>query len=454
MQVLIKTYGCQMNSYDSEAMFNILREKFSAQATDSVELADLVILNTCSIREKAEEKVFSELGRWRKQKEKNPDLIVGVTGCVASQEGESIIKRAPVVDFVLGPQTIHRLGDMVSKHRKKPQKQVDVSFPAIEKFDHLPKPRPSGVNSYVSIMEGCNKYCSFCIVPYTRGEEVSRPFKDVIKEVVALAENGVKEVNLLGQNVNDYYGQLDDGVGDLALLIHYVSAIEGIERIRFTTSHPNAFTRELAQAYAEEPKLVSHLHFPVQSGSDRILTAMKRGYGASEYLDKIAMIKEARPNIAFSSDFIVGFPGETEHDFQQTMDLIDKVQFDVSFSFIYSPRPGTPAASLEDNTPLSVKKERLALLQEKLLHYSTMHAHSMKGKTFPVLIEGMDRKTRKFLQGRTENNRVVLVPGQKNYIGSVINVDITEICANTLRGRVNNLSTKQPMEEFCEATEI
>jgi tRNA-2-methylthio-N6-dimethylallyladenosine synthase len=353
MRVFIKTFGCQMNSYDSEKMLNVLIEQFSASVTENVDEADLLILNTCSIREKAQEKVFSELGRWKPLKIKNPDVLIGVAGCVASQEGDAILKRAPIVDFVLGPQTIHRIADLIRARQSHGQRQVDISFPQIEKFDHLPKTVTSQVTAHVSIMEGCNKFCSFCIVPYTRGEEVSRPFKDVIKEIVGLTQQGVREVNLLGQNVNDYYGQLDSHTGDLALLIHYVSAIEGIERIRFTTSHPKAFTKRLVDAYMEEPKLVSHLHFPVQSGSNRILSAMKRGYTRQEYMDKITEIRTARPNITFSSDFIVGFPGETDQDFQDTLDLIDAVEYDISYSFIYSPRPGTPAADLPDDVSIT-----------------------------------------------------------------------------------------------------
>ncbi len=435
MQVYIKTYGCQMNTYDSEKMMNILQRDFSAKQTEHMDHADLLILNTCSIREKAQEKVFSELGRWKDHKKRNPQLLIGVTGCVASQEGENILKRSNLVDFVLGPQTIHRISEIIQSRTKFGKKQVDISFPAIEKFDHLPRSNNNNVSAFVSIMEGCNKYCSFCIVPYTRGEEVSRPFKDVIKEVAVLAKNGVREVNLLGQNVNDYYGELDGATGDLALLIHFISAIEGIERIRFTTSHPNAFTPQLVTAFKEEKKLVSHLHFPVQSGSNRILSAMKRGYTREQYLEKIIAIEEARPGIAFSSDFIIGFPGETEQDFLHTMDLVDQVKFDISFSFIYSPRPGTPAADIEDNVPLSEKQKRLQALQDKLNSYAKQHALAMRGLTHNVLVEGFDKKTGRLLKGRTESNRVVLFSGPDDCIGNVVPVNISEVHANTLRGR-------------------
>ena len=443
MRVFIKTYGCQMNSYDSEKMMNVLKEQFNARLVEDVESADLLILNTCSIREKAQEKVFSELGRWKTLKKNNPNILIGVAGCVASQEGDAILKRAPIVDFVIGPQTIHRIADLIRSRQNNGKRQVDISFPQIEKFDHLPRTVTSHVSAHVSIMEGCNKFCSFCIVPYTRGEEVSRPFKDVVREIVDLTKQGVKEVNLLGQNVNDYYGQLDNHTGDLALLIHYVSAIEGIERIRFTTSHPKAFTDRLVDTFSEEPKLVSHLHFPVQSGSDRILSAMKRGYTRKEYLDKIEKIRKARPDITFSSDFIVGFPGETEEDFQDTMDLIDAVQFDISFSFIYSPRPGTPAADLPDDVSFEVKQKRLKMLQDKLSFYAQQHAMNMRSKTYPVLVEGVDKRTGSWLKGRTENNRVVLFNGPKEAIGQVANVQIREIHANTLRGQFESMHEEE-----------
>ncbi|MDA9832537.1 tRNA (N6-isopentenyl adenosine(37)-C2)-methylthiotransferase MiaB [Gammaproteobacteria bacterium] len=443
MRVFIKTYGCQMNSYDSEKMMNVLKEQFSATLSDNVESADLLILNTCSIREKAQEKVFSELGRWKTLKKKRPEILIGVAGCVASQEGDAILKRVPIVDFVIGPQTIHRIADLIRSRNQDGKRQVDISFPKIEKFDHLPRTVTSNVSAHVSIMEGCNKYCSFCIVPYTRGEEVSRPFKAVIKEIVSLTEQGVKEVNLLGQNVNDYYGQLDQHTGDLALLIHYVSAIPGMSRIRFTTSHPKAFTNRLIDAYAEEPKLVSHLHFPVQSGSNRILSAMKRGYTREEYLKKVDQIRLARPDITFSSDFIVGFPGESESDFQDTLDLIDAVQFDISFSFIYSPRPGTPAASLPDDVSFETKQKRLKILQDKLAHYAQQHALNMRSKVYKVLVEGVDKRTGHWLKGRTENNRVVLFHGPKEVIGQLAYVQIREIHANTLRGQFESLCEEE-----------
>ena len=425
-----------MNVYDSQKMMDLLQANYGARLTDKEDDADLLILNTCSIREKPQEKVFHELGRWRKRKAKNPKLLVGVTGCVASQEGEAIIKREPLVDFVLGPQTIHKLPEMIDKigYTKKPQ--VDTSFTAIEKFDNLPPAQQVNSSAFVSIMEGCNKFCSFCIVPYTRGEEISRPFKDVIKEVYALAEKGVREINLLGQNVNDYYGQLDNSVGDLALLIHYIAAIDGIERIRFTTSHPAAFTDQLVRAFAEEEKLVPFLHFPVQSGSDRILQAMKRGYTVERYLERIEAVRKARPDTRFSTDIIVGFPGESEEDFQGTLDLVDEVKFDTSFSFIYSKRPGTPAASLHDETPLEIKKQRLSVLQQKLLGYASEYSRAFKDKTVPVLIEGLDKRENRLLAGRTVCNRVVLFQGDPSYIGQIVNVQISQIFPNSLRGRM------------------
>ncbi|HBS25680.1 MAG TPA: tRNA (N6-isopentenyl adenosine(37)-C2)-methylthiotransferase MiaB, partial [Gammaproteobacteria bacterium] len=352
-KVFIQTHGCQMNEYDSSKMLDVLRSDLNMQVTNSEEEADLLLLNTCSIREKAQEKVFSQLGRWRKLKLKNPELMIGVGGCVASQEGEALKQRAPYVDVVFGPQTLHRLPDMVRNVKSKNGAVIDISFPEIEKFDHLPKPQSDGVSAFVSVMEGCSKYCSFCVVPYTRGEEFSRPFDDVIAEVAALAEQGVREVNLLGQNVNAYRGEMHDGeIADLALLIHYVAAIDGIDRIRFTTSHPVEFSDSLIEAFANVPELVNHLHLPVQSGADRILALMKRGHTALEYKSKIRRLREARPGISLSSDFIIGFPGETEEDFEQTMKLIETLGFDHSFSFIYSARPGTPAASLPDDVPL------------------------------------------------------------------------------------------------------
>lgn len=436
-KLFIKTHGCQMNEYDSSKMAEVLSAAHQTEMTQDIEQADIILLNTCSIREKAEEKVFSELGRLRKLKEKNPALIIGVAGCVASQEGENIIKRAPVVDLVFGPQTLHRLPQMITDLRKNPKPVVDISFPEIEKFDHLPTPKADGVTAFVSIMEGCSKYCSFCVVPYTRGEEISRPLDDVIAEVVMLAEQGVREVNLLGQNVNDYQGVMDNGeIADLALLIHYIAAIDEIKRIRFTTSHPAAFSENLIQAYAEEPKLANHLHLPVQSGSDRILSAMKRGYTALEYKSKMRKLRKVRPDISLSSDFIIGFPGETPEDFEATMNLIADIGFDHSFSFVYSPRPGTPAAQLPDHTPLEEKKQRLAILQARILQQANAISESMVGTTQNVLVTGPSKKDPYTLQGRTENNRVVNFAGPKTLIGQLIPITITEALPNSLRGRI------------------
>ncbi|HBB52760.1 MAG TPA: tRNA (N6-isopentenyl adenosine(37)-C2)-methylthiotransferase MiaB, partial [Legionellales bacterium] len=366
-KLFIKTNGCQMNEYDSSKMADVLHASHGLTITDNPEEADVILLNTCAIREKAQEKVFSQLGQWREIKKKKPDVVIGVGGCVASQEGGDILKRAPYVDMVFGPQTLHRLPEMLNERLQKNKPVIDIRFPEIEKFDHLPAPRAEGPVAFVSIMEGCSKYCSYCVVPYTRGEEISRPFDDVLAECFQLAQQGVSEINLLGQNVNDYRGNMHQGgTADLALLIHYVAAIEGIERIRFTTSHPIAFSDQLIQAYAEVPKLANHLHLPVQSGSDRILMAMKRGYTALEYKSKIRKLKKVRPDIHLSTDIIVGFPGETDADFEATMNLVQEMDYDTSFSFIYSPRPGTPAANLADETPMDVKKQRLQILQNRL----------------------------------------------------------------------------------------
>lgn len=436
-KVFIQTYGCQMNVHDSDRMLDTLKTHFNMEKTDHVEQADLILLNTCSIREKAQEKVFSELGRWRKLKDKKPDLLIGVGGCVASQEGKHIIDRAPYVDLIFGPQTIHRLPELINKAKATHKPALDISFPEIEKFDKLPTPSTHGPSAFVSIMEGCSKFCSFCIVPYTRGEEISRRFDDVLSEVMHLAEQGVCEVNLLGQNVNDYRGAMHEGGhADLALLIHYIAAIDGIKRIRFTTSHPAVFSQALIDAYAEEPKLANHLHLPVQSGSDRILNAMKRGYTTLEYKDKIRRLRKARPDISLSSDFIVGFPGETEEDFEKTLNLVKDLDFDHSFSFIYSPRPGTPAAELEDNTPLEVKKERLARLQAQLLKQEKVKSNAMLNTTQAVLITGKSKKNEQELTGRTENNRVVNFQGDEKWIGAIVPVVITDVYANSLRGRV------------------
>ncbi|MEZ5535530.1 MAG: tRNA (N6-isopentenyl adenosine(37)-C2)-methylthiotransferase MiaB [Thiolinea sp.] len=436
-KIFIQTHGCQMNEYDSAKMLDVLNEKDGMELTDNPEEADVLLLNTCSIREKAQEKVFSQIGRWRPLKEKNPNLIIGVGGCVASQEGEALRERAPLVDVVFGPQTLHRLPEMVAKVRAEHKPVVDISFPEIEKFDNLPEPRAEGPTAFVSIMEGCSKYCTFCVVPYTRGEEISRPFDDVIAEVVQLAAQGVREVNLLGQNVNAYRGQMHDGeIADLATLIQYVAAVDGIDRIRYTTSHPNEFGDNLIQAYANVPELVSHLHLPVQSGSDRILAAMKRNHMAVEYKSKIRKLRRIRPDISMSSDFIVGFPGETDQDFEDTMKLIEDIGFDHSFSFIYSARPGTPAANLADDTPLEVKKARLQRLQKRILEMASEISAAMVGTTQKVLVERLSKKDPKQIAGRTENNRVVNFDGHSRLIGKFVEVEITEALPNSLQGRI------------------
>jgi len=439
MKLYIKTMGCQMNEYDSDKMADVLRESHGYELTDTPDDADLLLVNTCSIREKAQEKVFSELGRWRALKEKNPDIKIGVGGCVASQEGEGITKRAPFVDVVFGPQTLHRLPELITDAGRKASSVVDISFPEIEKFDRLPEPRADGPTAFVSVMEGCSKYCSFCVVPYTRGEEISRPFDDVIAEVVSLAEQGVREVNLLGQNVNAYRGPMHDGeIADLATLIYYIAAIEEIERIRFTTSHPVEFTDSLIQAYAEVPKLASYLHLPVQHGSDRVLAAMKRGHTILEYKQKIRKLREARPDISLSSDFIIGFPGETDTDFEQLMNLVADVGFDQSFSFIYSARPGTPAASLADDTPLEVKKQRLQILQTRINQQALDISRAMIGTTQRVLVEKLSKKSASQVSGRTENNRWVNFDADPSVIGQFVDVTITEALPNSLRGRLAN----------------
>ena len=429
--------GCQMNEYDSDKMADVLHESHGYELTGNPDEADLLLVNTCSIREKAQEKVFSELGRWRPLKEKRPDVMIGVGGCVASQEGEGISKRAPFVDIVFGPQTLHRLPELIEDARATGSPVVDISFPEIEKFDSLPEPRADGPTAFVSVMEGCSKYCSFCVVPYTRGEEISRPFDDVITEVVSLAAQGVSEVNLLGQNVNAYRGPMHDGqIADLATLIYYVAAVEGVERIRFTTSHPLEFTDSLIQAYAEVPKLANYLHLPVQHGSDRVLARMKRGHTILEYKQKIRKLREARPDISLSSDFIVGFPGETDDDFEKLMNLIAEIGFDQSFSFIYSPRPGTPAASLDDDTPMDVKKQRLRILQERINQQAFEISKGMVGTTQRVLVEKTSKKDDKQLAGKTENMRWVNFDADSSYIGQFVDVVITEALPNSLRGRL------------------
>jgi tRNA-2-methylthio-N6-dimethylallyladenosine synthase len=431
--------GCQMNEYDSEKMADVLRESHGYELTDSPDDADLLLVNTCSIREKAQEKVFSELGRWKQLKNRKPGIKIGVGGCVASQEGDGITRRAPFVDIVFGPQTLHRLPELIEDASRRDRSVVDVSFPEIEKFDRLPQPRADGPTAFVSVMEGCSKYCSFCVVPYTRGEEISRPFDDVITEVASLAAQGVREVNLLGQNVNAYRGPMHDGeIADLATLIYYVAEIDGIDRIRFTTSHPVEFTDSLVQAYAEVPKLASYLHLPVQHGSDRILAAMKRGHTVLEYKQKIRKLRAARPGISLSSDFIVGFPGETDADFEQLMDLIADIGFDQSFSFVYSARPGTPAASLADETPLDVKKQRLQVLQSRVNQQALEISRGMVGTTQKVLVEKLSKKSDRQVSGRTENNRWVNFDADESVIGQFADVLITEALPNSLRGRLAN----------------
>jgi len=436
-KLYIKTMGCQMNEYDSEKMADVLRASHGYELTDSPEEADVLLVNTCSIREKAQEKVFSELGRWRAWKAKKPGLVIGVGGCVASQEGDGISRRAPFVDMVFGPQTLHRLPEMLEQVRSGGAAVVDVSFPEIEKFDRLPEPRAEGPTAFVSVMEGCSKYCTFCVVPYTRGEEISRPFDNVIAEVVSLAGQGVREINLLGQNVNAYRGPMHDGqVADLATLIYYVAAVDGIDRIRFTTSHPVEFTDSLIEAYADVPELASYLHLPVQHGADRILARMKRGHTALEYKQKIRKLRAARPGISISSDFIVGFPGETDADFEATMQLIDDVGFDQSFSFIYSPRPGTPAAGYADDTDAKTKKERLQILQARITQQAMNISRAMVGSTQRVLVEKTSKKNPRQMTGRTENMRWVNFDADASLVGQFVDVVITEALPNSLRGRL------------------
>jgi tRNA-2-methylthio-N6-dimethylallyladenosine synthase len=435
-KVFIKTFGCQMNEYDSDKMSDVLHAAEGYEPTQNVDEADLILFNTCSVREKAQEKVFSDLGRVKHLKEKG--VLIGVGGCVASQEGAAIIQRAPYVDVVFGPQTLHRLPDLLAKRARLNKPQVDISFPEIEKFDHLPPARVEGASAFVSIMEGCSKYCSYCVVPYTRGEEVSRPFDDVLVEVAGLADQGVKEVTLLGQNVNAYRGPMGDTaeIADFATLLEYVSDIPGIERIRYVTSHPNEFTQNLIDAYARLPKLVNHLHLPVQHGSDRILMAMKRGYTAMEYKSTIRKLRAIRPDLAMSSDFIVGFPGETEEDFGKMMKLIDEIGYDTSFSFIYSPRPGTPAAALHDDTPHEVKLRRLQHLQATIDDSVRAISASRLGTVQRILVEGASRKDPTELMGRTECNRVVNFKGQPRLIGQMLDITITAATQRSLRGEV------------------
>ena len=436
-KLYIKTHGCQMNEYDSTKMADVLAAAEGLELTDNPEEADVVLVNTCSIREKAQEKVFSQLGRWKALKANGRDVIIGVGGCVASQEGEAIVKRAPYVDLVFGPQTLHRLPELIRARREQNKPQVDISFPEIEKFDRLPEPRAEGASAFVSIMEGCSKYCSFCVVPYTRGTEVSRPFEDVVVECAQLAEQGVREINLLGQNVNAYRGPYGDGeIADLGLLIRTLAEIDGIGRIRFTTSHPLEFSDSLVDAYRDVPKLANYLHLPVQAGSDRVLSAMKRGYTALEFKAKIRKLRAVRPDISISSDFIVGFPGETDADFEKTMKLIEDVGFDQSFSFIYSRRPGTPAADLEDTTSDADKHARLSRLQAHINEHAAGISARMVGTVQNVLVEGPSRKDPNELTGKTENMRSVNFPASSRLIGQFVDVLITEAFSNSLRGRV------------------
>jgi tRNA-2-methylthio-N6-dimethylallyladenosine synthase len=426
-----------MNEYDSEKMADVLHAAYGMESTDDPAQADIILFNTCSVREKAQEKVFHDLGRVRHLKESNPNLLIGVGGCVASQEGKAIVSRAPFVDVVFGPQTLHRLPQLIETRKATGRSQVDISFPEIEKFDHLPPARTEGVTAFVSIMEGCSKYCSFCVVPYTRGEEVSRPLDDVLTEIAILADQGIKEVTLLGQNVNAYLGVMDDGeIADFALLLEYLHEIPGIERIRYTTSHPKEFTTRLIQAYGQLPKLVNHLHLPVQSGSDRILGAMKRGYSVLEYKSIIRKLRAIRPDISLSSDFIVGFPGETEADFAATLKLIEDMNFDESYSFVYSPRPGTPAADLSDDTPQEVKLERLQRLQALINQQARKISQQMVGSVQRVLLEGVSKKNAEEFFGRTDNNRVVNLASDPELVGRFVNVRITEARSHTLRGEI------------------
>ncbi|OGT81677.1 MAG: tRNA (N6-isopentenyl adenosine(37)-C2)-methylthiotransferase MiaB [Gammaproteobacteria bacterium RIFCSPLOWO2_02_FULL_61_13] len=434
-RLYIKTFGCQMNEYDSGKMRDVLEASHGMAVTEDPAAANLLLFNTCSVREKAEEKLFSELGRWRAHKERNPDLLIGVGGCVASQEGAAILARAPFVDLIFGPQTLHRLPDMYDRALRTRVPQVDISFPEVEKFDRLPEPHAEGPTAFVSIMEGCSKYCTFCVVPYTRGEEVSRQLDDVLTEIHQLAAQGVREVTLLGQNVNAYRGTCHEGgVADLARLIELTASIDGIDRIRFTTSHPVEFSDQLIAAYAKVPELVSHVHLPVQSGSDRILSQMKRGHTALEYRARIRKLRKVRPQINISSDFIVGFPGETDADFEATMNLIGDIGFDQSFSFIYSPRPGTPAATMADSTPTEVKKERLQRLQERINTQAAAISAGMVGNVEQILVEGASRRDAMEMCGRTGNNRVINFPRGEFQPGQFVNLLVTEALANSLRG--------------------
>ncbi|MGF1727224.1 tRNA (N6-isopentenyl adenosine(37)-C2)-methylthiotransferase MiaB [Photobacterium nomapromontoriensis] len=436
-KLLIKTWGCQMNEYDSSKMADLLNAANGFELTEIPEEADVLLLNTCSIREKAQEKVFHQLGRWKTLKDKKPDLVIGVGGCVATQEGDSIRKRAPYVDVIFGPQTLHRLPQMIKQSQSNDAPVMDISFPEIEKFDNMPEPRAEGATAFVSIMEGCSKYCTYCVVPYTRGEEVSRPIDDVLFEIAQLADQGVREVNLLGQNVNAYRGPMHDGeIATFAELLRLVAAIDGIDRIRYTTSHPIEFTDDIIDVYQDTPELVDYLHLPVQSGSDRILTMMKRPHTVLEYKSKIRKLRKVRPNITMSSDFIVAFPGETDQDFQDTMKLIRDIDFDISFSFIFSPRPGTPAADYPCDIPENVKKERLYELQQQVNSQAMRHARQMLGTEQRILVEGPSKKNIMELRGRTENNRIVNFEGSAELIGQFVDVKITDVLTNSLRGEI------------------
>lgn len=436
-KLYIQTNGCQMNEYDSDKMRDVLQASHGMELTDIPEQADVLLLNTCSIRERAQEKVFSTVGRWKKIKDKRPDVIIGVGGCVASQEGAALQKRAPSVDIVFGPQTLHRLPELLNQARNGQRHVLDVSFPEIEKFDALPEPRAEGPKAYVSVMEGCSKYCTYCVVPYTRGAEVSRPLADVIAEIESLANQGVREINLLGQNVNAYRGATDEGdIANFALLLHYVAAVPGIDRIRFTTSHPLEFTDDIVEAFAEIPELVNHLHLPVQSGSNRILAEMKRGHVREDYLEIIRKIQAVRPGISLSSDFIVGFPGETEQDFADTMALINEVGFDFSYSFIYSARPGTPAANFADDVSMATKEQRLQVLKDRLNEMTMAYSTAMIGTVQTVLAEGISKKNPLHLTARTENNRVINFAAHPRLIGQFVDVMVTEALPNSLRGRL------------------
>ncbi|OUR83976.1 tRNA (N6-isopentenyl adenosine(37)-C2)-methylthiotransferase MiaB [Cycloclasticus sp. 46_120_T64] len=444
-KLFIRTYGCQMNEYDSDKMAAVLAESHGLVLTDNEKEADVLLLNTCSIREKAQERVFHQLGRWRPLKERNKNLLIGVGGCVASQEGKVIRRRAPYVDVVFGPQTLHRLPAMLTEAQTKKKLVMDISFPEIEKFDNLPEPRAEGPKAFVSVMEGCSKYCTFCVVPYTRGEEVSRPLDDVIAEISSLAGQGVREVNLLGQNVNAYCGNMADGdVADFALLLHYVAAIDGIDRIRYTTSHPKEFSDSLIQAYEDIPELVDHLHLPVQSGSNSVLARMKRGHEIDEYITKLERLRKIRPKMSFSSDFIIGFPQETDEEFEDTIRLIKQIGFDFSFSFIFSARPGTPAADMPDEVPAEVKKQRLERLQGIISKQTEELSQQMVGSTQRVLVEGESKKNSLQMSGRTENNRVVNFAGHGRLTGQFVDVLITEALPYSLRGRMVKADIKIP----------